>query len=566
MPSPTETSSVVATSLLGLETTDSLIHSYKWYTDNLIETFDLSFSFISSNSFFSTFNYDSDVDTDLLWSAVTDFNLSQKDALRDIISSWSNVSGISFIEVEESATTVGDIRLGLSSNVEKVVGDATAFAYLPDNFYPSAGDIWFNATANDLVGGLVTNTFANSNFEPGSLANHTAIHEVGHALGLKHPFESSNGSSTILSKNLDEISNTVMSYTYSANDDSVLGLISYPTTPMKFDIEAIEHLYGKNLSFNSGDTQYSFGDGKFYFETIYDSSGIDTIYYDGNYKLDLSLESGSANFIGKRVETYGDGSTGSEYAIANIYLSSNVEIENAVGSRADDIIKGNDLNNEITGGYGDDSLYGGSGNDILKGGPGSDKVYGGDGLDTYKVTSAHDQFVIQKQSEDTWLLNGDIDEGNDIITGIERISFNDVTIGDKVDQVLAFDTDAGDTAGQSYRLYQAAFARIPDNQGVAYHVNDMENNGLTLEQVANNFLASDEFKTKYGENPSDVEYINALYHNVLSRSPAEGEVSYYKNQFDTGLMTHAAALIGFAESPENIALVSPQIENGIMFF
>ena len=95
-------------------------------------------------------------------------------------------------------------------------------------------------------------------------------------------------------------------------------------------------------------------------------------------------------------------------------------------------------------------------------------------------------------------------------------------------------------------------------------MNDMESNGLVLENIANNFLASPEFKSKYGENPTDEAYVNLLYQNVLGRSadPVD-EVAWYTDKFDKGEMTWAAALIGFAESPENIALVGPDIANGI---
>ena len=67
----------------------------------------------------------------------------------------------------------------------------------------------------------------------------------------------------------------------------------------------------------------------------------------------------------------------------------------------------------------------------------------------------------------------------------------------------------------------------------------------------------------YGENPTDEEYINALYRNVLNRSASNDEVSWYQDQFNTGAMDRAAALIGFAESPENVALVAPDLVNGV---
>jgi hypothetical protein len=171
----------------------------------------------------------------------------------------------------------------------------------------------------------------------------------------------------------------------------------------------------------------------------------------------------------------------------------------------------------------------------------------------------------------TWLIDGDFVEGNDSINGIERIKFGDVTFGESAIQVVALDIEAGETAGQAYRLYQAAFARVPDGQGVAYHVNDIEINGLSLHQVAQNFLASEEFSVKYGVNLSDTDYINALYQNVLARSGAESEVNFYIKNFskelsDPGYMDRGSALIGFSESPENISLVASQIENGILFF
>ena len=571
MPSPTESTPPDNTNLSELQTIDSLIYSHKWFIDDLQDTYDLSYSFINKNSVFDDFNYDSETNSNILWSSLDEFNLVQKTALRNVISEWSQVSGITFMEVEESETTVGDIRLGLSSEVQSLVGDATGFAYLPGNFYPSSGDIWFNSNANDLFGGFVTSTFENSEFKPGSLAYYTALHEFGHALGLKHPFETLPEAKSVLSSNLDEISNTIMSYTYVANDSSVLGLNIYPSTPMSYDISAIQHLYGKNVSFGIEDTTYYFGDGQFYFETIWDPNGVDTISYDGNYSLNINLIPGSGSFVGKEVETYGNNSSYSEYAIPNIWLSNNTEIENVIGSRGNDVIRGNYLNNEISGGLGNDFIFGEDGNDVIKGGPGSDNVEGGAGFDVYKLTYAYDNYSLNQVSDETWLIDGNPGEGDDLITGIERLSFGDVTFGDSMIQIVALDTGPGETAGQAYRLYQAAFARMPDGQGVSYHVNDIEKNGLNLYQVAQNFLASPEFLDKYGSNLSDIDYVNALYQNVLGRSGSETEVKFYIDNFEkekteAGYMDRGMALIGFSESPENISLVASQIDNGILFF
>ena len=145
--------------------------------------------------------------------------------------------------------------------------------------------------------------------------------------------------------------------------------------------------------------------------------------------------------------------------------------------------------------------------------------------------------------------------GTDTIIGFKRLEFNDGT--------LALDIDIGETAGQAYRLYQAAFARTPDMLGVAYHMNDMETHGHAITQIAENFIASPEFKSTYGENISEETYINLLYQNVLNRSPADFEVEYYRDRFESGTTDWNTTLVFFAESPENVTLVASQIEDGI---
>ena len=176
---------------------------------------------------------------------------------------------------------------------------------------------------------------------------------------------------------------------------------------------------------------------------------------------------------------------------------------------------------------------------------GTEKVFGTLGnYEDYTVSASGDNWVIQST-----------ETGIDTIKNFERIEFDDGT--------LALDVGEGETAGQAYRLYQAAFARTPDLPGVAYHMNDMENNGLSITQIARNFIASPEFKMKYGDNPTEEQYINLLYQNVLNRTPAEFEVEYYKDRFQEGSTDWNTTLVFFAESPENILAVAPEIENGV---
>ena len=225
------------------------------------------------------------------------------------------------------------------------------------------------------------------------------------------------------------------------------------------------------------------------------------------------------------------------------------------GAASADNLNGTIRNDAIYGNGGNDSLFGNEGNDLITGGVGNDTIDGGGGIDTATYSANAASYTLSSLNLTTRIsINGS--DGTDSLINIERIQFKDKT--------LALDIGPGQNAGQVYRLYQAAFARTPDTPGVKYHLNDMEANGLALWNISSNFLASPEFSAKYGSNPTDTQYINALYKNVLNRTPAASEVAWYKDQFDSKKMDHQAALIGFSESPENVALVGVAISNGIL--
>ena len=224
----------------------------------------------------------------------------------------------------------------------------------------------------------------------------------------------------------------------------------------------------------------------------------------------------------------------------------------------DDILIASDGNNYFDGGAGNDEIAAGSGMDVFVGGAGDDVIDGGDGLDKAEYVGSYYDFTIEKQL-DSFSVNDRLSlEGTDTLTNVERLEFADGT--------LAFDTNGN--AGQAYRLYQAAFERTPDPVGVGYHVNDIESNGLILYQIAGNFLASPEFESTYGSNLNDSDFVDALYDNVLGRSPDDFERDYYTDRFsrpenDPLWMDRAASLIGFSESPENMNIVNDDILNGI---
>ena len=144
------------------------------------------------------------------------------------------------------------------------------------------------------------------------------------------------------------------------------------------------------------------------------------------------------------------------------------------------------------------------------------------------------------------------------LTGITLLDFENQDLNVLNDIKGTFDQITGleDHTGQMFRLYNAAFARFPDTDGLEYWIDVFGSGTNTKRQVANSFLGSGEFAERYGANVSDSLYVDTLYTNVLGRLPdAEGK-AYWLGRLSSGAETRAEALLGFAESDENKALFS----------
>ncbi|WP_181376324.1 M10 family metallopeptidase, partial [Novimethylophilus kurashikiensis] len=300
------------------------------------------------------------------------------------MTSWANVANLHFTQVTESATNVGDLRFAYTDTPS-----AQAWAYTPDNA-AYAGDVWFGRYTTSYI----------YPWTLGSYEYQTAIHEIGHALGLKHPFEASTLNSQTIDPSLDSRSFTVMSYSAQPGNSSTY--FSYePTTPMILDIAAIQSLYGVNTQFHAGDNLYSFGGTGNYHQTIWDAGGNDTIQYTSTTGGTIDLRSGvnGGSRMGNAV--YVQDSNGHNlYSVGNVWIADGAIIENAIGGSGNDKIIGNDVANVLNGGSGVDTLSGGLGNDTLNGGTGADSMAGGVGDDTYYVDNVLD-VVTENAAEGT---------------------------------------------------------------------------------------------------------------------------------------------------------------------
>lgn len=176
------------------------------------------------------------------------------------------------------------------------------------------------------------------------------------------------------------------------------------------------------------------------------------------------------------------------------------------------------------------------------------------GFDVIFFPTARADVEVDVAAEGTIIVDGAA-TGHDTLTGFERLSFSDGT--------LAFDTGAGETAGQAYRIYQAAFDREPDAAGLSYWIQQMDR-GASLQEVAVGFVASDEFAETYGSTPFADAFVEQLYQNVLGRSGDPAGVGFWVEILAEG-GTAADVLAGISESPENVAGVAPSVADGIWY-
>jgi serralysin len=313
---------------------------------------------------------------------------------------------VTFSPVAESGETVGEMRFtGMTA------GDDYAFAYTPGGEFPDSGDVWFGPDWFLRPNGTP--------IEPGSYEYMTIVHEVGHALGLKHPFESGESGVT-LPPGLDNYVWTVMSYSAYAGAPQSVGADFYPTTLMYLDLLALEDLYGPPRTAHLGNTSYVFHENQTYWETIVDSGGIDTVVYDsaaGGAYIDLSNVRFS--HMGRAIH-YFDGTITRD----TIGFGPSTVIENATGGNGDDTLVGNGVANRLLGRGGDDSLTGAGGSDFLDGGGGTDRLAAGGGFDTLVWRGGDIVDGGSTNGDVLRLASGDLDLtrlGSTRIQNVERI-------------------------------------------------------------------------------------------------------------------------------------------------
>jgi len=351
-----------------------LVQGGRWSSGSLTYSFHDEWSF----GYWSTAQTSSVEGALQTWSAVANLNFTRVETY----GGWTENSpaDMAFSLVDGMGAVTGAAAIGVSpdTDVGDYVRDYLGWAldtYLSTYDYPRPeGDIFFDT-------GSMTQSGA------GNYSFNLALHEIGHALGLKHPHDDGmNGRPTFTELGIadkDSWRYTVMSYD---DGNATFYGSSWAATPMLYDILAIQSIYGANMAYHTGNDTYSLT-ASTVVQCVWDAGGTDTINASAIYRsLDINLAEGS--FIDFASDRF-------------LSIAYGVTIENATATAYADVVTGNGAHNSLDGGGGNDTLIGLAGDDTLVGGGGSNTLVGGSGNDTFVLASGSTNVVSEAAGEGT---------------------------------------------------------------------------------------------------------------------------------------------------------------------
>jgi hypothetical protein len=425
----------------------------------------------------------------------TPFNDAQKQNAIDALKYIETVTALSFVLTNEALKS-NTLLFALNTQEE----DSYAYAYLPE-IHPLGSDIYMAIHPT------------NETMSVGTEGALTLIHEIGHALGLKHPHEEAEGLGevSVLPVDEDSVANTVMSY-----EESTVENFKFEFGHL--DIAALHYIYGPNPNARASDDIYEISSTQTNF--IWDGAGIDTI--DAS-KLEagvtLHLDPGYHDFVGESAASI-------VTAPGQITVNFGTTIENVIGSAFDDALFGNAQANAITGNGGSDTIDGGDGTDIA--------IYS-ESLSAITLSSSKEDGSV------TWeitLANGD----KDTLVNVERLSFNDTRVA----------LDLGGHAGSTAKLLGAFLgsAGVSNKNFVGIGLQYLDAGG-TYESLMELAIS-----TVFGETPNSRSVVATFYQNLTGQQAPESVIDTYASLLDDGDLSLLSLSMQVADNEINLSNIN----------
>jgi len=437
------------------------------------------------------------------------FNDAQKTFARQTLAYIASLVDVKF--VENTAPDVAN-NIAFANNLQ--TGSA-GYAV-----YPSVGligsDLFLNKSAKNAD---------NLNPRDGDYSALTLIHELGHALGLKHPFGGPDargdiGEGPYLPSSEDNSAWTVMTYTSQP--------AQYQAVYRPLDVAALQYLYGVNPSYKPGNDVYVVSATTT--NLIYDGGGNDTLdASQQTLNATIFLEPGYWGFMGTKAATIS--------APGQISVNFGTTIENLKSGSGNDFLVGNAADNQIEGGGGNDTIDGGAGIDTA--------VYAG-------PKSEYSVYVFQGTAHVTDSVFAR--SGVDTLSNVERLQFQDTKLA----------LDLGGNTGQVVKILGAVFgAAAVGNKGYVGIGLSYLDAGMSYANL--NQLAID---ARLGGRASNADVVKLLYKNVVGMEPDTAALALYKGLLDNGTYTQGSLGVLAADTSENSTNVNlvGLASTGVEFF
>jgi hypothetical protein len=268
----------------------------------------------------------------------TPFNENQRSFIKSAFDYFSTIIDLKFVETK-TYDSFNTIVLGNNDQ-----GGSGSAGYMT------------GAPGDEAWGMFISNVHPNAtsllNPQSSSWVPQIYIHELGHVLGLKHPF---GNTLPVLSDAEDNFDLTVM--TYGSRSPGIAAPQGIQLQPL--DIAALQYLYGPSKIAANATTDNSYTLDASGRNFIWDGGGIDRLdASSADRRLVLDLEPLTQGYFGA--------SPGS--LISNngqVTINRGTAIEDVSATRFDDIIFGNNLDNRFFPNGGIDSIDGRDGNDTV---------------------------------------------------------------------------------------------------------------------------------------------------------------------------------------------------------